>query len=199
MTTLTLLRRIDQKQKSSMDIYKRNHTIWKGSNNSKHLTNDEGHTIHVQLHMTIYRNIKNDTDISEGISHFYTHTYLFISPHFYTYTFVYIATFLHTYRCLIASKPRGYGFESHCIFKNQLNSDKINIVKDFDDILLFYLANSLDFGDFRQIILYFGLSTWTHFEYRIKISMVIYIDRCVIESGQAFFLALSNIVKWKCS
>jgi len=29
----------------------------------------------------------------------------------------------------------------------------------FDHGLLFYLANSLDFGDFRQIILYFGLST----------------------------------------
>ena len=36
-------------------------------------------------------------------------------------------------------------------------------------------ANSLDFGEFRQIILYFGLSTWTHFEYRITSSTLIYI------------------------
>jgi len=37
MTILTLLGRINQKQKSTMDIYKRNYTIWKGSNNSKYL------------------------------------------------------------------------------------------------------------------------------------------------------------------
>jgi len=29
-------------------------------------------------------------------------------------------------------------------------------------------ANSLDFGDVRQIILYFGLSIWTHIGYRKK-------------------------------
>ena len=34
------------------------------------------------------------------------------------------------------------------------------------------IANQLDFGDFRQIFLYFGLSIWTHIEYRIKISRV---------------------------
>ena len=30
-------------------------------------------------------------------------------------------------------------------------------------------AHSLDFGDFRQIILYLGLSTWTHIEYIINV------------------------------
>ena len=45
---------------------------------------------------------------------------------------------------------------------------------DFLPLLLF-LANSLDLRDFRQIILYFGLSTRTHIEYRIKSSTVTYI------------------------
>ena len=40
--------------------------------------------------------------------------------------------------------------------------------------LLKKIANSLDFGDFRQIILYIGLSTSTHIEYIIKSSMVTY-------------------------
>ena len=34
-------------------------------------------------------------------------------------------------------------------------------------------ANPLDFGEFRQIILYFGFSIWPHIDYRIKISTVI--------------------------
>jgi len=46
------------------------------------------------------------------------------------------------------------------IFKNSikqlLNHDEINIVKDY---CFKKIANSLDFGEFRQIILYVGLST----------------------------------------
>ena len=38
----------------------------------------------------------------------------------------------------------------------------------FGHCLFNKIANSLDFTDFRQIILYFGLSTWTHIEYKIK-------------------------------
>jgi len=34
------------------------------------------------------------------------------------------------------------------------------------------MANQLDFGDFRQIIVYFVLSIWTHIEYRTRISTV---------------------------
>ena len=45
--------------------------------------------------------------------------------------------------------------------------DEINII--FDHCLLtIFLANWLVLCDFRQIILYLGLSTWTHIEYRIK-------------------------------
>ena len=48
-----------------------------------------------------------------------------------------------------------------------LQHDIINIVKDFLPLFVYlFLTNSLDFGDFRQIILYFGLSTWTHIEYK---------------------------------
>ena len=48
------------------------------------------------------------------------------------------------------------------------------MVKDFWPLFVKQIANSLDFGDFRQIILYFGLSTWTHIEYRIKSSTLTY-------------------------
>ena len=34
--------------------------------------------------------------------------------------------------------------------------------------------NQLDFGDFRQFILYFRFSIWTYIEYRIKISTMTY-------------------------
>jgi len=33
-------------------------------------------------------------------------------------------------------------------------------------------GNQLDFGDFRQIILYFALFIWAHIEYRIKMRTV---------------------------
>jgi len=46
-----------------------------------------------------------------------------------------------------------------------LKRDEINIVRIFDHCLLKRIANSLDFGDIWQIILYFGL-------YRIKSSSV---------------------------
>ena len=59
-----------------------------------------------------------------------------------------------------------------------LKHDEINIVKDFWSLLVKKIVNSLDFGDFRQIILYFGLSTWTHIEYRIKSSTVTYTFFC---------------------
>ena len=42
--------------------------------------------------------------------------------------------------------------------EQSLKHDEINTVKDFDHCLL-KIANSLEFGDIRQIILYFGLST----------------------------------------
>ena len=38
-------------------------------------------------------------------------------------------------------------------------SDYTVVVNDFDHCLLKQIANSLDLGDFRQLILYFGLST----------------------------------------
>ena len=59
-----------------------------------------------------------------------------------------------------------------------LKHDEINIVKDFDHCLLNQIANSFDLGDFRQILLYFGLSTWIHIEYRIKRSTVTYTCFC---------------------
>ena len=43
------------------------------------------------------------------------------------------------------------------------------------------IANQIDFGEFRQIILYFGLSTWTHIEYIIKSSMVTYTFLAVLD------------------
>ena len=55
-----------------------------------------------------------------------------------------------------------------------LKHDGINIVIDFWPLFVKQIANSLDFGDLWQIILYFGLSTWTHIEYWIK-SMVTYL------------------------
>ena len=40
------------------------------------------------------------------------------------------------------------------------------------------MANQLDFGDFRQIIVYFVLSIWTPIEYRTRISTVTYAFFC---------------------
>jgi len=69
-------------------------------------------------------------------------------------------------------KPKGCAFESrrrrnYFIFLISLFIFKIQlkVVTKFT----YMFANSLDFGDFRQIILYFGLSTCTHIEYRIKV------------------------------
>ena len=53
-----------------------------------------------------------------------------------------------------------------------LEHDEINIIKDFWPLIVKTIANSIDFGGFSQIILYFGLSTWTHIEYRIKRSTI---------------------------
>jgi len=39
-----------------------------------------------------------------------------------------------------------------------LKYDEININKDFLPLFVKNIANSLDFGDFRQIIMYFGFS-----------------------------------------
>ena len=47
-------------------------------------------------------------------------------------------------------------------------------MKGFWRLFVKKIANSLDLGDFSQIILYFKLSTWTHIEYRIKSSTVAY-------------------------
>ena len=58
-----------------------------------------------------------------------------------------------------------------------LKHDEINQVKDFWPLLK-KSANSLDIGDFKQILLYFGFSTWTHFEYWIKSSTVTYSFFC---------------------
>jgi len=44
---------------------------------------------------------------------------------------------------------------------------------------LLKLANSLDFGDFRQIIFYFGFSTLTHIEYRTNSSTMTYTLFCL--------------------
>ena len=55
-----------------------------------------------------------------------------------------------------------------------LQHDDINIVKDFWPLFVKKIANSLDFCEFTQISLYFGFSTWTHTEYRIKNSTVTY-------------------------
>jgi len=56
-------------------------------------------------------------------------------------------------------------------FNSGLNA-QINIVMDFWSKHWWKNSKSMDFGDFKQIILYFGLSIWTHFEYRIKIITV---------------------------
>jgi len=40
-----------------------------------------------------------------------------------------------------------------------LKHDEINIVKDFLPLFVKKIANSLDYGDIMQIILYFWLST----------------------------------------
>ena len=53
-----------------------------------------------------------------------------------------------------------------------LKHDDINIVKEFWPLFVKKIAKSLDFGYFMQIILYVGLSTWTHIENKIKSSMV---------------------------
>jgi len=62
------------------------------------------------------------------------------------------------FRCL---KTQGCVVVFFSIFKNQLivvKNDKINVVKDILPLFVKRIANSLDLGDFRQIILYFGLS-----------------------------------------
>ena len=46
------------------------------------------------------------------------------------------------------------------------------MVNNFWQLFVKKIANSLDFGEFRQIIMYFELSTRTHIEYSIKSSTV---------------------------
>ena len=53
-----------------------------------------------------------------------------------------------------------------------LNHHEINIIKDDWPLHVRKTTNALDFDEFRQIILYFSLSTWTHIAYRIKIKVV---------------------------
>ena len=95
-------------------------------------------------------------------------------------------------RCSVASNPRECEFESHWrrnfyffqfhyFFEFNwivVKHDDINIVTDFWPLFVKKIANSLDFGDFRQISLDFGLSTWTNIEYRIKRSTVTYTLFC---------------------
>ena len=48
----------------------------------------------------------------------------------------------------------------------------MNIVKDFGPSTGEQKSlNQFGFGDLRQIILYFGLSIWTHIAYRINITV----------------------------
>ena len=68
----------------------------------------------------------------------------------------------------IASKPRDCGLE----FNRRLFSPLISLsFKKCNWKLLrivdHYLVKTI-FGDFRQTILYFGLSIWTHIKYRIQ-------------------------------
>ena len=83
-------------------------------------------------------------------------------------------------RCSVTSKPRDCVYDSYrrrnFVFPLFLNI-KWTIVKIwwnkhiclcYDHCLLKEIANSLDFRGFRQIILYFELSTWTHIVYRLK-------------------------------
>jgi len=50
-----------------------------------------------------------------------------------------------------------------------LKHDEINIFKNCWPLFVKKKANSLDFDDFWKIVSYFGLSIWTHIEYRKKV------------------------------
>ena len=64
----------------------------------------------------------------------------------------------------------------------------------FDHCLLKTIANSLDFGDFRQIILYFGLSTWTHIEYGVHFCFFGFIICIYIEQFSFKFVRCTLLI-----